>query len=106
MKHHSTIVTAADRLQAALRSATPIAPMRDIFEKNDTETAYAIQALVTSRELRSGRRLSGRKIGLTSLAVQQQMGVFEPDYGALFADTEFGHNHEVLRVRMKGLLDD
>lgn len=91
----SVITQAADRLQQATRTATPIAPMRDLLDKGDVATAYAIQALVTARERASGRRICGRKIGLTSPAVQRQMGVFEPDYGALFADTEFGSNQEI-----------
>lgn len=91
----SIVAQAADRLQQAVRTATPIAPMRDLLEKTDVTTAYAIQALVTARERAAGRRICGRKIGLTSPAVQRQMGVFEPDYGALFADTEFGSNQEI-----------
>ena len=77
---------AADRLHAAATSATPTAPIRDLLEPGDAAAAYAVQAINTERALAAGRRLVGRKIGLTSLAVQKQLGVDQPDYGMLFAD--------------------
>ncbi|WP_454916207.1 2-keto-4-pentenoate hydratase [Xanthobacter sediminis] len=77
---------AADRLHAAATSGTPAAPIRDLLEPGDVAAAYAVQAINTERALASGRRLVGRKTGLTSLAVQKQLGVDQPDYGMLFAD--------------------
>src|SRR5207248_8924900 len=47
-------------------------------------TAYAIQSHWTSMRLGRGEKIAGRKIGLTSKAVQQQLGVDEPDYGTLW----------------------
>ena len=77
---------AADRLHAAATSGVPTAPVRDLLAAGDTDAAYAVQAINTERALAAGRRLVGRKIGLTSLAVQRQLGVDRPDYGMLFAD--------------------
>lgn len=77
---------AADRLHAAATSGIPTAPVRDLLAAGDVDAAYAVQAINTERALAAGRRLVGRKIGLTSLAVQKQLGVDQPDYGMLFAD--------------------
>lgn len=78
----------AARLQQAESSRKPIDPVADEIGAGQIEVAYAIQSEVTKRGIASGRRLVGRKIGLTSKAVQQQLGVDQPDYGALFADME------------------
>jgi 2-oxo-hept-3-ene-1,7-dioate hydratase len=51
------------------------------------EDSYAIQGVWRERQLAAGRRLAGRKIGLTSRAMQQATGITEPDYGVIFADT-------------------
>lgn len=61
-----------------------IAPVRDRLAS--AEEAYAVQQATVKAWLGDGRRLVGRKIGLTSKAVQQQLGVDEPDYGVIFAD--------------------
>lgn len=77
----------ADRLHAAALDHAPIPPIRDLLAPDDVAAAYAIQTINTERALADGRRLVGRKIGLTSIAVQKQLGVDQPDYGMLYADT-------------------
>ena len=74
----------AERLDAAWRSGVPIAPISDSDGVSDAATAYAIQAAWTRMRLARGERIAGRKIGLTAKAIQQQLGVSEPDYGALW----------------------
>lgn len=77
---------AAQRLLGAYRDGKPCAPVRELFEAGDVNAAYAVQESNTRHWLESGRRLVGRKIGLTSRAVQKQLGVDQPDFGMLFAD--------------------
>ncbi len=76
----------ADKLFAAHNSRTPIPPVREMLPADAIDLAYAAQEINTERRLKEGRRLVGRKIGLTSLAVQRQLGVDQPDYGMLFDD--------------------
>jgi len=81
---------AAQSLYQAMQSGKPIAPLRDTFPDMNVDDAYAIQSINTQRRISLGRRVVGRKIGLTSVVVQQQLGVDEPDFGALFDDMSFG----------------
>ncbi|WP_158685357.1 fumarylacetoacetate hydrolase family protein [Microbacterium halophytorum] len=50
------------------------------------DDSYAVQNEWRRRAIAAGRRPFGRKIGLTSRAMQQATGISEPDYGAIFAD--------------------
>jgi 2-keto-4-pentenoate hydratase len=83
------IVVAAARLAEAAQARRPCAPVRDLFSPGDLASAYAVQDLGTQRGLAAGRRLVGRKIGLTSKVVQRQLGVDQPDYGMLWADIAY-----------------
>src|SRR5437868_9818084 len=78
---------AADRLAEAVRSGKPCAPVRDLI--GTAREGYAVQEMNTVRAMEEGRRLVGRKIGLTNPAVQQQLGVDSPDFGMLFADMAY-----------------
>ena len=75
-------------LRGAAASGTPVAPVRDLIAAGGLGAAYEVQDANTRHSLENGRRLVGRKIGLTSLAVQRQLGVDQPDYGMLFADMD------------------
>lgn len=79
----------ADSLYEARTQLTQIAPPRETMGLATVAEAQAVQDLNTKRWLAGGRRMVGRKIGLTSKAVQDQIGVDEPDYGVLWADYGF-----------------
>lgn len=80
------IEKAALRLREAGETHNPCAPVRDLIDPGDVAGAYAVQELNTKYWLERGRKLVGRKIGLTAVAVQKQLGVDQPDFGLLFAD--------------------
>lgn len=97
----SLVQEAADLLWEADRTRTPIAPVRDLLgSSTDIDTAYAVQEINYQRSLADGRRVSGRKIGVTSKAVQEQIGVDQPDFGTLYADTEYGDGVEIPAGRL------
>jgi len=85
----------ADSLWDAAQGCQPIPPLRDTLAAGGVDAAYAVQEINTLRSLAAGRRLVGRKIGLTSVAVQKQLGVDRPDYGMLFADMAMPDSLEI-----------
>lgn len=86
---------AAARLETAAATAVPCAPVRDLIGRDDIALAYTVQRIGTERRLAAGATVVGRKIGLTSEAVQQQLGVHQPDFGVLFDDMEVGEDGRV-----------
>jgi 2-keto-4-pentenoate hydratase len=74
----------AKRILKAYETGIPIAPVRT--EISGLAEAYAVQRATYDVWVKAGRKPAGHKIGLTSKAVQDQLGVHEPDYGTLFGD--------------------
>ena len=66
-----------------------IPPLRDWLNPEALDDAYGVQSVNANRKLAAGGRRIGRKIGLTSAAVQKQLGVNQPDFGVLFSDMLF-----------------
>ena len=85
MNSNSQIQAWAERLRRAEAQREPIAPLREEMPAGDARVAYAVQQVNVEHALAQGRRIVGRKIGLTSVAVQKQLGVDQPDFGTLFA---------------------
>jgi 2-keto-4-pentenoate hydratase len=84
-----TMKSTSKELAARLRDAYDagaVPPLRDGLEATDADGAYEVQAINTAIWVESGRRIVGRKVGLTAKAVQAQLGVSQPDFGVLFED--------------------
>ncbi|KMV14850.1 2-keto-4-pentenoate hydratase [Mycolicibacterium conceptionense] len=91
----AAILDAAARLRTAADTGQPCAPVRDVLGSDGIEAAYGVQRLLVSERVAEGARVVGAKIGLTAPVVQQQFGVFEPDFGALLDDMVFCHRQPV-----------
>jgi 2-keto-4-pentenoate hydratase len=80
----------ASLLRQAQETGIPCPPVRGYFEGKDEKAqlalAYAVQQANIHLRRVNGSRVVGRKIGLTSLAVQKQLGVDRPDFGTLLDD--------------------
>ena len=99
----------AAKLRQAQATKTPISPLRDDIGEYSEELAYAIQQVNTNHKLVDGARIVGKKIGLTSIKVQEQFGISTPDFGILFDDMEVLNGlslpiSEVMQPKIEGEL--
>jgi 2-keto-4-pentenoate hydratase len=95
--------TMPSELAGMLRGAyagKPISPIRPYLPALDVDAAYAIQQENTAYWQAEGRRIVGSKIGLTSSAVQKQLGVDRPDFGVLFGDMLVAEDEPVAAGRV------
>lgn len=91
---------AASALHSARATGTPIAPISASHGIAGLNEAYAVAEINTQVRLSEGRRIVGLKVGLTSQAVQQQLGVDQPDFGVLFDDMEILNGQDVPMARL------
>ncbi|HET9771808.1 MAG TPA: fumarylacetoacetate hydrolase family protein [Acidimicrobiia bacterium] len=85
MAETEVIQSVAKELRTAEEHRSPVAPVAARFGDLTVADAYAVQLANVELRLAGGDRIIGRKIGLTSLAMQTQLGVDQPDYGHLLA---------------------
>jgi len=101
MPHRPEVIEqAAQALALARAQRRPIAPVSLSHGIAGLEAAYAVAEINTRKQVESGRRIVGLKVGLTSKAVQQQLGVDQPDFGVLLDDMEFLNGQDVPTERL------
>ena len=83
MKTVDIIETSAQALYNALRSGTPIGPLTDAHEGLTIDDAYEISLAIYALRKADGEKDIGKKIGITSEAVMNMLGVDQPDFGFL-----------------------
>lgn len=91
---------AAEQLATARANRTTCGRISDQYDIHTMDDAYRVQEINTELALKNGRRIVGRKIGLTSKAVQEQLGVDQPDFGMLYADMEVGDGEAIDSSRL------
>jgi 2-keto-4-pentenoate hydratase len=96
MSVDADVEAAVAAVLGAYDTGVPCAPLRDrLLPAGDVAAAYAVQRATVAGWTVAGRRRVGAKIGLTSPAVQAAFGVYQPDFGVLFADMAVGDGDEV-----------
>ena len=88
MSQQEKLIEAAQLLFDAQAQHQTCQPIREIIGETDIESAYAIQRINIDKRIANGAIRVGAKIGLTSLAVQKQLGVDQPDFGVLLSGTQ------------------
>ncbi|HEY8092296.1 MAG TPA: 2-oxopent-4-enoate hydratase, partial [Acidimicrobiales bacterium] len=86
---------AADALWQADQTKDTIAPLTETWPEIDVVDAYEIQRVNIARRLDAGAVVRGHKVGLSAKAMQEMLGVHEPDYGHLLDDM-FCYEHDVI----------
>ncbi len=91
MVNDTAIATMGDAILDSYRTGSPIAPLNESGALT-LDDAYAVQQHQVRHWQQQGRRAVGHKIGLTSRAIQTQLGVDQPDYGVLLGDMFYGES--------------
>ncbi|WP_423410543.1 2-keto-4-pentenoate hydratase [Heyndrickxia sp. MSNUG] len=91
----------ADTLMEAERSKQAVPPLTQQYTELNVTDAYNVQLEVLKRKLSEGRTVIGKKVGLTSVAMQKMLGVDEPDYGHLLDDMKVENG---AKVKVRDLL--
>ena len=89
------IATLAGELGEAEKTRTPVRQLSARYPDMTIEDGYRVARSWVDGKLASGRHSIGRKIGLTSRAMQQSAGITEPDYGTLLDDMAFEEGGDI-----------
>ena len=95
-----TLAEEARLLLRALRTREPVAPPRERIADFTVDDAYSVQRELIRLQTVDGARRVGRKVGLTSLAMQEMLGVDQPDYGVLLDDMVVEPSEEIERSKL------
>ncbi|WP_123039633.1 2-keto-4-pentenoate hydratase [Cohnella candidum] len=76
----------SEHLEQAVKTGRGVQPLTEIKPDLTVEEAYAVQLATIGKKAEAGAKIVGKKIGLTSLAMQQLLKVDQPDYGHLLDD--------------------
>lgn len=79
-----SIQSLAEQLFVAFENGTTIDSPSETYPDMTIEDAYNVQRALIVHHQAKGRKIVGKKVGLTNKDVQRASGVYEPDYGALF----------------------
>lgn len=102
------IQTLGDELYTAMRERAPVDPLTSREPEITIEDAYYISQRMLERRLEDGEQVIGKKIGVTSAAVQNMLDVRQPDFGyltdrMLYADgDEMPISRELIAPRAEG----
>ncbi len=95
MLNDTTIAVLARQLYDARKSRTPLRHFSKQHPQMTVADGYSIQRAWVALELADGRTIRGRKIGLTSRAMQQSSQINEPDYAPLMDDMFFDNGSDI-----------
>lgn len=99
MLDQQTIEALAQQLETAERTRTPATQFSIQHPQMTIDEAYAVQLAWRDIKIASGRRVVGRKIGLTSRTMQKAQNVDEPDRGVYFDDQVFPNGSVIPMAR-------
>ncbi|MFC3040491.1 2-keto-4-pentenoate hydratase [Virgibacillus xinjiangensis] len=107
MKTEAKTQSYKEHLAEAWRTGEGVRPLTELDPDLSLDEAYQVQLQTIEDKVKSGQQITGKKIGLTSKAMQESLGVDEPDYGHLLNKMEYGNGTtipagEVLQPRVEG----
>lgn len=89
------IAELGDRLYGALNARETVGPLTDSYPDMSIEDAYHVQQRMVQRRLDAGETVVGKKIGVTSKAVMDMLGVYQPDFGYLLSGMVYGEGESI-----------